>query len=105
MPWKAGETGNPRGRPRGRRDAITNAFLKNLEADWRENGVKALIDARTKSPVEYVKLVASLLPKNVELDASDRLVDLLRALGSATDDPSLASEDTDLRTGGVAGHA
>ena len=29
--WQAGESGNPAGRPKGSRDTINEAFLKDLE--------------------------------------------------------------------------
>ena len=31
--WKPGQTGNPLGRPKGSRDTINEAFLKDLAAD------------------------------------------------------------------------
>jgi hypothetical protein len=37
--WKPGQTGNSPGRPRGSRDTINEAFLKDLAADWQENGI------------------------------------------------------------------
>ena len=62
--WKPGQTGNPLGRPKGSRDTINEAFLKNLAADWREDGIEALRKAREDRPAEYCRMVASLLPRD-----------------------------------------
>lgn len=42
------------------------AFVDALLADWQTNGVQAIIDMRDEKPADYVKVVASLLPKEIE---------------------------------------
>lgn len=41
-------------------------FLDRLSSDFREHGKQALIDAREKDPVGYVRVIAGLLPKQIE---------------------------------------
>ena len=69
-PWlfKPGQSGNPAGRPKGSRQKLAESFLADLAAHWSLNGKTALQAAYEKNPVEYVRVVASLLPKNVAVD-------------------------------------
>ena len=69
-PWqfKPGQSGNPAGRPKGSRQKLAESFLADLAAHWSLNGKDALEEAYKKNPVEYVRVVASLLPKNVAVD-------------------------------------
>ena len=84
-------TGNSGGgRPKGSRNKLGEAFLDNLYADWQENGVQALKDCRIQNPAAYVKTVASLLPKQVEVNnngiasmSDDELSDLIHAIREA----------------------
>ncbi len=69
--WKPGESGNPAGRPRGSRDTINEAFLKDLAADWKDDGINALRRAREDRPAEYCRMVASLLPKDQNLSVKN----------------------------------
>ncbi len=69
--WKPGQTGNPLGRPKGSRDTINEAFLKDLAADWKDDGIKALRKAREDRPAEYCRMVASLLPKDQNLNVKN----------------------------------
>lgn len=64
-PFKPGQSGNPAGRPKGARSKLGEAFVDALLSDWQENGVKAIIDMRKERPGDYVKVVASLLPKEI----------------------------------------
>jgi hypothetical protein len=65
--WKPGQSGNPKGRPKGSRDTINEAFLKDLAADWRKNGALALNNAREERPAEYCRMVANLLPREAKM--------------------------------------
>ena len=69
--------GNP-GRPKGARNKLGEAFLEALLTDFAENGVKAITDMRDKNPGDYVKVVASILPK--EIDAGERTIGVLEEL-------------------------
>lgn len=60
-----GRSGNPAGRPVGTRNKLEERFLADLHKDWEEHGIQALEDGRTKDPMTYVKMVASLMPNKV----------------------------------------
>ena len=69
-PFQPGVSGNPAGRPIGSRNKLSEAFLKALEADFQIHGATAIEDVRTKRPQDYLKVIASLLPRGLELDVS-----------------------------------
>lgn len=62
--FKPGQSGNS-GRT-GARNKIQTAFLIALQKDFDAHGVDAIARARAEDPMGYVKVVASLLPKQVE---------------------------------------
>lgn len=51
------------GRPKGSRNKLAEVFVADLLADWELGGVAAVAQAREKDPAAYVRVVASLLPK------------------------------------------
>lgn len=55
------------GRPKGSRNRISEAFLKALSDDFDEHGVATIETVRVEKPHEYLKIIASLLPKQVEI--------------------------------------
>lgn len=65
-PFKPGETGNPGGKPKGSRNRLQGAFLNALADDFDAHGRKAIVEAREKDPMGYVKAIAALMPKQVE---------------------------------------
>lgn len=69
--FKPGQSGNPNGRPKGARSRIAEFYLTQLEADFRVNGVAAIIKMREEKPVEYVKAVAACVPKAFDFDDED----------------------------------
>lgn len=71
IPFKPGQSGNPAGRPKGARSKLGEEFLQDMLADWAANG-KAVIEAvRADKPEQYLKVVASILPKEMNLRVND----------------------------------
>lgn len=62
-----GNTGNPNGRPKGSRNKLGEAFLTDLYADWQDHGVEVIARVRDEKPDAYLKVVASILPKQLEI--------------------------------------
>lgn len=61
--------GNP-GRPKGSRNKLGEAFISALHDDFQDHGVKAIQEVRETRPHEYLKVVASILPKQLEIKES-----------------------------------
>ena len=56
------------GRPKGSRNKLAEDFLADVLNEWESHGAVALSDMREKSPGDFVKMVASLLPKEMTLN-------------------------------------
>lgn len=92
--WVKGQSGNPGGKPTGARTRLQGAFLYALAEDFEEHGKKAIQNCRTDDPAAYLRVVASLMPKEIELtrpfdDLTDEQLDAaceaLRAIAVAAD--------------------
>ena len=76
-PFQPGQSGNPAGRALGSRNKLGEAFIKALHDDFQTHGVAAVIKVREERPQDYLKVIASLLPKefHVKDEAYDDLTD------------------------------
>lgn len=77
LKFKPGQSGNPNGRPKGSRNALGEAFLEAMHEDFQAHGVEAIIKVREEKPDQYLKVIASILPKdlNVNINNMDTLSD------------------------------
>ena len=68
--------GNP-GRPKGSRNKLGEAFIQALAEDFERHGVEAIERVRIEKPEAYLKVIASLVPKDLNLNVSkyDHLTD------------------------------
>lgn len=62
--------GNANGRPKGSRNKFAEEFVKDFLSDWEKHGREAIRKARRTDPVAYLKVAASLLPKDFNLNVS-----------------------------------
>ena len=65
--FKPGQSGNPKGRQKGSRNKLGEDFLSKLQADFAEHGTAAIETVRKERPHEYLKVVASILPKELNV--------------------------------------
>ena len=74
--FKPGQSGNPSGRPKGSRHKLGADFLDSLYADFTAHGIEAIAAAREKHPALYLRTIAGLLPKRLDIAATSDVRDL-----------------------------
>ena len=88
-PFQPGQSGNPKGRPEGARNKLGEQFLNDMLSDWLENGVDTIRKVREDKPDVYLKVVASILPTELNVKHStddltdEQLVERIRVLDAA----------------------
>lgn len=68
--FKPGNPGGP-GRPAGSRNKLAEDFLAALHADFQEHGAETIAQVRAEKPDQYLKVIASILPKELNVRVSD----------------------------------
>jgi hypothetical protein len=88
--WVKGVSANPAGRKKGSKNKLSEDFVAALHADFSEHGSAAIVATRTERPNEYLKIIASILPKDVNLNVNEyddltdeQLIERIRSLESA----------------------
>ncbi len=111
-PWVPGESGNPKGRPLGSRNKLSEKFILCLHDDFVEHGSAVIEQVRQERPEIYLKIIASIVPRELHFkganafdgmsdeELSTLLVDVRRSLvaraaegsGARGDAPSVGSK-------------
>jgi len=74
--WQPGQSGNPAGRLRGSRNALSEEVICALLRDFRQHGQKAVARVRQTQPAAYLKILALLIPREHKVEHSNRLKEL-----------------------------
>jgi hypothetical protein len=69
-PFAPGESGNPKAAPRAHATSSARISFRRLYADWQTHGKAVIETVRQGRPHEYLKLIASIVPKQVEIQGS-----------------------------------
>lgn len=64
--FKAGNRANPGGKPVKSRNRLQGDFVRRLADDFERYGIYAIARARHDDPLGYLRVIASLLPKELE---------------------------------------
>lgn len=64
------QPGNP-GKPKGAKHRLQEDFIKDVQAAWETKGAEALTMMIADKPGDFVKMVASLMPKEATLNIND----------------------------------
>lgn len=98
--------GNP-GRPKGSRNKLGEAFIEAMHEDFEQHGKDVIEAVRTDKPDQYLKVIASILPKDLNVNINnmddltdDQLVRRIRELDSAIR-PFLDTQGASEPPGGV----
>lgn len=82
-PFQPGQIPNPKGRPKGSRNKLGEAFLAAMHEDFEKHGVAVIEKVREEKPDQYLKVIASILPKELNVNTN--------ALGEMSDDELAAT--------------
>ena len=87
IPFKPGQSGNPRGRPKGARSKVGEDFLTELYENFAVHGAAAIERVCEDDPAAYLRVIVSVLPQDIKIDRrpdagplSDLTEDELKAL-------------------------
>ena len=65
--FKPRQSPNPGGKPIGARNKLQGDFMRALSEDFAEHGKAAIAQCRMEKPDVYLRIVASLFPKELEV--------------------------------------
>lgn len=83
--FKRGVSPNPGGKPKGSRNKLQGDFFRRLADDFERFGIYAIARMRRDDPSTYVRVCASLMPKEFEV---------VRPLDDFTDDELRSAVET-----------
>lgn len=65
--FKPGQSGNPAGRPKGSKQRLSENFIAALCQDFETHGQTVINTVRAEKPADYLKIIASIVPKELTI--------------------------------------
>lgn len=99
--FQPGQSGNPGGSTQGARRRLQGTFLRRLSEDFERFGMRAIARCRRYHPDVYLRVCASLMPKELEVkkpldDISDdellAAIEAVRVIVAARDSGAAAAD-------------
>jgi len=76
--WKPGQSGNPNGRPKGVRNAISEQFLRDLHDVWNQEttegsttGLDVIRSVADSDPAKLLAAMVQVLPKDFQVNVTE----------------------------------
>ena len=66
--WSPGQSGNPNGRPKGSRHKLSGDYILGVQEVFDEVGIVAIRTIASESPLEFLKLVSAIVPKQFGIE-------------------------------------
>jgi hypothetical protein len=76
MTCKKGETGNPNGRPAGRKNRISQQLVADFSRHFADHGYGAIARVYDENPGLYLKIATSLVPKELLIAVSRPMTEM-----------------------------
>lgn len=106
VPFQPGKSGNPAGRPKETRNKLGEDFIAALSSDFAEHGSAIIARVRTEAPSAYLKVVASLMSREMKVETARPLAEMsddeLMAIVAAADAEGEAEFSEPLKGSGPA---
>ena len=72
--FKPGQSGNPKGRPAGSRNKLSETFITDLQSLWDEQGFAILQRVADDHPEKLLAAMVQLLPKDFQVSVDQQNV-------------------------------